>query len=60
MCSEPRRAIDVFPALFRSKISDSNLIMATGESIAHLSYLVAEGSISVEPDDDGVLRYRRV
>ncbi|MCH8059931.1 MAG: MBL fold metallo-hydrolase [Proteobacteria bacterium] len=60
LCGEPRRAIDVFPALFKSEISDSNLIMATGESIAHLNYLVAEGSISAEPDDDGVLRYRRV
>ncbi len=60
MCSEPRRAVDVFSALFKSEISDSNLIMATGESIAHLNYLVAEGSISAEPDNDGVLRYYRV
>jgi len=59
MCSEPHRAVDVFPALFKSKISDSNLIMATGESIAHLSYLVAEGTLSVETDDDNVLWYQR-
>ncbi len=59
MCSEPRRAVDVFPALFKSEISDSNLIMATGESIAHLSYLVAEGTLAVEADDN-VLWYQRV
>ena len=59
MCSEPRRAVDVFPALFKSEISDSNLIMATGESIAHLSYLVAEGTLAVETDDN-VLWYQRV
>jgi glyoxylase-like metal-dependent hydrolase (beta-lactamase superfamily II) len=59
LCSEPRRAIDVFPALFRSKISDGNLIMATGESVAHLNYLVAEGELAAKPDDN-VLWYKRV
>ena len=59
LCSEPRRAIDVFPALFKAKISDSNLIMATGESIAHLNYLVAEGVIAAEPGNN-VLWYQRV
>ena len=39
-CSEPRRAVDAFPALFRREINDSNLIMATGEAIAHLNYLL--------------------
>ena len=59
LCSEPRRAVDVFPALFKSKISDGNLIMATGESIAHLNYLGAEGVLAAEPDDS-VLWYQRV
>lgn len=58
-CVEPQRAIDVFPALFKAAISESNLIMATGESIAHLNYLLYEGTIEVEPDADGVLWYRR-
>ncbi|MEJ2171636.1 MAG: MBL fold metallo-hydrolase [Woeseiaceae bacterium] len=58
LCSEPRRAIDVFPALFKGRISDGNLIMAAGESIAHLNYLVAEGSLDVE-SRNGVLWYRR-
>jgi glyoxylase-like metal-dependent hydrolase (beta-lactamase superfamily II) len=58
-CAEPQRAIDVFPALFKASISDSNLIMATGESIAHLNYLLDDGEIAVEADKDGVLWYRR-
>lgn len=58
LCDEPRRAVDVFPALFKSKISDGNLIMATGESIAHLNYLLADGSLEAELDHD-VLWYRR-
>ena len=58
LCSAPCRAVDVFPALFKSKISDGNLIMATGEAIAHLNYLIADGSITANAED-GVLWYRR-
>ncbi len=39
LCLQPVRAIDTFSALFKSKITESNLIMATGEAIAHLNYL---------------------
>lgn len=58
-CCEPQRAIDVFPALFKAKISESNLGMATGESIAHLNYLLADGSIAAEIDKEGVRWFRR-
>ncbi|NIL92872.1 MAG: MBL fold metallo-hydrolase [Woeseiaceae bacterium] len=58
-CKEPKRALDTFAALFKSRISDSNLIMATGESVAHLNYLIAEGEIAVETDTDGINWYRR-
>lgn len=59
LCQEPRRAVDVFPALFKARISDSNLIMATGESMAHLNYLLAEGALEVETDAAGVNWYCR-
>ena len=58
-CHEPQRAVDVFPALFKARISETNLGMATGESIAHLNYLLADDSISAEIDNDGVRWYRR-
>jgi glyoxylase-like metal-dependent hydrolase (beta-lactamase superfamily II) len=58
-CREPKRAIDVFPALFKARISESNLGMATGESIAHLNYLLADGSITAEIDNEGVRWYQR-
>jgi glyoxylase-like metal-dependent hydrolase (beta-lactamase superfamily II) len=58
-CSEPRRAIDAFPALFKRKINDGNLIMATGEAIAHLNYLMNQGRVLVEADADGVNWYRQ-
>jgi len=57
-CSEPQRAVDVFPSLFKSEIDRHNLIMATGESIAHLNYLVNKDRLTIERDDDGVDWYR--
>ena len=58
--SEPRRAVDVFPALFRSAIDNNNLIMATGESVSHLNYLLNKGRITVERDEHGVNWYRSI
>jgi glyoxylase-like metal-dependent hydrolase (beta-lactamase superfamily II) len=58
-CQRPQRAIDVFGALFKARISDSNLIMATGEAVAHLNYLLAEGALQSELDTHGVRWYSR-
>jgi glyoxylase-like metal-dependent hydrolase (beta-lactamase superfamily II) len=58
-CAEPRRAVDVFPALFKGNITNSNLIMATGESISHLNYLIDDGNLVAEADADGVTWYRQ-
>ncbi len=60
LCKKPQRVLDVFPALFKGRITDSNLIMATGESVAHLNYLIDEGAIAAEADADGVLWYQRL
>jgi glyoxylase-like metal-dependent hydrolase (beta-lactamase superfamily II) len=57
-CAEPKRAIDVFPVLFRRKIDNNNLIMATGESVAHLNYLLKDGRLEARRDADGVVWYR--
>jgi glyoxylase-like metal-dependent hydrolase (beta-lactamase superfamily II) len=58
LCSEPQRAIDTFPALFKGRITKGNLVMAAGESIAHLNYLVAAGDLVAEANGD-VIWYRR-
>jgi len=58
LCRKPSRAIDVFPALFKSEISDSNFMMATGEAIAHLHYLLYEGELTVDKEENGVRWYR--
>jgi len=58
LCRRPQRAVDVFPALFKSEITDSNLMMATGEAIAHLHYLLFAGELETETDDAGVRWYQ--
>jgi len=60
LCAEPKRVVDVFPALFKREIDARNMIMATGEAIAHLNYLINTGNIRVETDDDGVNWYQRI
>lgn len=58
-CATPRRAVDVFPALYRSKINGDNLMFATGEAIAHLHYLMSEGAVTAAADNDNVIWYSR-
>jgi glyoxylase-like metal-dependent hydrolase (beta-lactamase superfamily II) len=58
---EPKRAVDVFGALFGRGIDESNdslLSMATGEGVACLNYLVHRGEASREIDPAGVAWYR--
>ncbi|ABM58163.1 MBL fold metallo-hydrolase [Verminephrobacter eiseniae] len=59
--AEPKRAIDVFGALFGRSISEADvhlLGMATGESIACLNHLVLRGEVRRETDANGVDWYR--
>lgn len=58
LTQEPRRVVDIFPAIFGRKIGEDVLSMATGEAIAHLNCLIARGQAVVEPDDKGVNWYR--
>jgi glyoxylase-like metal-dependent hydrolase (beta-lactamase superfamily II) len=58
LCREPRRAVDVFPALFKARIVPRVLMMATGEAISHLNYLIDRDEMTAEKDDDGVNWYR--
>jgi glyoxylase-like metal-dependent hydrolase (beta-lactamase superfamily II) len=60
LCATPKRAVDVFPALFRAKITGGNYGMATGESLAHLNCLIARGQIRRSRDADGVDWYQRI
>jgi glyoxylase-like metal-dependent hydrolase (beta-lactamase superfamily II) len=55
----PKRSVDVFPVLFKREIDDSNFLMATGESIAHLNCLIERGLIS-RNISEGTAFYERV
>ena len=59
LLAEPQRVVDVFPTLFYRPIgSGRELTLATGESIAHLNYLVARGEAQRTLGSDGVHRYQ--
>ena len=60
LLDRPRLAVESFPALFRSRISGGNYLMATGESIAHLNCLMARGDVSRSRGADGIDYYQRV
>ena len=57
-CREPRRAIDTFPALYKREITPDHLIMATGEAIAHLHYLIDTNTMVADADNNDVFWYR--
>lgn len=59
MCAKPKRAVDVFPALFKSKITDTSYFPATGESIAHLHCALERRMLTVEEDGNGVAWWRQ-
>ena len=50
----PARAVDVFSALFARPVGDGVRGMATGESLAHLNYLLHRGRVARRRDADGV------
>jgi len=56
---EPKRAVDLFGALFARKIGADLIGMATGEAIAHTNCLVARG-VARRVERDGVAYYEGV
>ena len=58
LIAEPKRAVDVFHVLFKRKINEQVLSMATGESLAHLNCLMRRGLADRSRDAAGVDWYR--
>ncbi|MGQ0664900.1 MAG: MBL fold metallo-hydrolase [Pseudomonadota bacterium] len=54
----PRHAEELLPVMFRREIGPHNIVLALGETIAHLHRLEAEGRARRE-QDNGVWRFRR-
>jgi glyoxylase-like metal-dependent hydrolase (beta-lactamase superfamily II) len=55
--AEPKRAVDCFSVLFARKIEDNMMGLATGEALAHLRRLEADGRATRDVED-GVWWYR--
>ena len=58
-CSQPRSVAEVFPILFKSKINIGNMVIAVGEAVANLNYLVGSKVLVVDLGSDGIVRYKQ-
>tara|TARA_B110000438_G_scaffold300088_1_gene351675 strand:- start:13939 stop:14985 length:1047 start_codon:yes stop_codon:yes gene_type:complete len=59
-CKHSKNVIEVFPALFANEINENALILAVGESLAHLNYLIGEGKMEMKKNSDGVNCYKSI
>jgi glyoxylase-like metal-dependent hydrolase (beta-lactamase superfamily II) len=59
-CRQPRRAVDVFSALFKREVGPDSMIIATGEALAHLHYLERLGELEMHGDEHGVNWFSRI
>jgi len=56
---EPQSAVELFRTMFLRKVPAGDRMMATGETLAHLNYLVRQGRARYLIGDDGVARFAR-
>lgn len=56
----PRSAVDCFSTLFKRTIGKEVKVIAIGESVAHLNYLLRRQMIIKEPGADGVDYYHQI
>jgi len=59
-CKEPKNVIEVFPALFVNEINENSLILAVGESLAHLNYLIGEDKMKMKKNNEGINYYQSI
>ncbi len=59
-CAEPLSGFQVLRYLFKRELDSHQLFFAIGESLAHLHYLVGQGRMTREKNDDGVDLFRAV
>ena len=58
-CAEPKLAVEVLPLMFRRELKGMHLVLAMGEALAHLEYLVHAGRLHRERVADRI-RYVRL
>ncbi|MBL8519138.1 MAG: MBL fold metallo-hydrolase [Betaproteobacteria bacterium] len=55
---EPRCAADILPVLFKRPLGEFERILAMGEAIAHLHWLMYAGSASRQTGEDGLITFQ--
>ncbi|WP_432474712.1 MBL fold metallo-hydrolase [Amphritea sp. HPY] len=58
-CTEPQTVMQLVAVIYRRKLSLFDQLLAGGECLAHLHYLLAEQRIRREEGSDGCLRFTR-
>jgi len=58
LAQRPMTAAETFPAIFKRPIGAAEYVMALGEAVAHMNYLVRTGRALREAGPDGVWLYR--
>ena len=56
---QPRRAIDCFSVLFKRSIRGAHVMLAVGETLAHLNCLIGRQLIERKLDAQGVAWYQQ-
>ena len=58
-CERPRTAVELLPVLFRRPLDRHQMAFALGEALAHLHYLMGQGTLARVPGADGANRFVR-
>jgi glyoxylase-like metal-dependent hydrolase (beta-lactamase superfamily II) len=58
-CRRPATAVEIMPHLFDRELDRHQLSFAIAETLAHLNFLVEQGTVLRRLDDDGRLRFQR-
>ena len=59
-CTQPKKVTDCFSIMFKRKIDDGNRLMAVGETIAHLNYLLDFGKLNRTLNDNQQYIYQKI
>ncbi|GGO83674.1 MBL fold metallo-hydrolase [Marinobacterium nitratireducens] len=56
-CREPMSVMELVPLMYPRRLGSMDLLLAAGECLAHLHYLMQRGRLVHESDADGVWRF---
>ena len=56
---KPKSVYELFPLLFKSEINDNSRVLAVGETMSHVNYLVRRGKLEKTIDENGLFSFSR-